>query len=78
VAPLTRARLPRRDVRHRLDAAAGAFALACQQLGVPDEEALVAVRRHLARPAQRVEDQRVEDQRADGRRGDSQRGDGSI
>ena len=51
VAPLTRPRLPRRDVRDRLDGAAAAFALACQQLGVPQDEALAAVRRHLSRPA---------------------------
>ena len=60
IAPPTRARLPRRDVRDRLDAAARAFALACQQLGVPDDEALAAVRRHLAHPARQVEGQRVD------------------
>jgi hypothetical protein len=60
VAPLARARLPRRDVRDRLDAAAGAFALACQQLAVPDDQALAAVRRHLARPARQSEGQRVD------------------
>src|SRR5262249_44141412 len=54
VAPLTRARLPRRDVRDRLDAAAGAFALTCQQLGVTEEDALAAVRRHLARDGERA------------------------
>ena len=73
VAPLKRTRLPRPDVHRRLDAAAGAYALACQQLGVSDEEALAAVHRHLARPAQPADGQRVEGQRVEG-----QRVDGSI
>ena len=51
VAPLTRPRLPRPDVRRRLDAAASSYALVCQQLGVPQDEALAAVRRHLPRDA---------------------------
>jgi hypothetical protein len=49
VAPLTRARLPRPDVRRRLAAAASGYALVCQQLGVAQDEALAAVRRHLPR-----------------------------
>jgi len=49
VAPLTRARLTRPDIRRRLDAAASSYALVCQQLGVPQDEALAAVRRHLPR-----------------------------